>query len=162
MTRARGRCAKGERLHVAIPHGHWITTPLVCCMGIRAMVAPLVLDGPINRDAFLAYVEQFLVPVLKPGDILIMDNLSTHKGDTIRNLIEAAGAQLRFLPPYSPDLNPIKTPFRNSRLASRKSLQELSPNSGMQSQKSCRKSRKPIAETSSSMPDTNQHDRKTT
>jgi transposase len=111
MTRPRGRCAKGERLHAGIPHGHWKTTTLVCGIGIDGMVAPMVLDGPINRDAFLAYVEQFLVPALKSGDIVIMDNLPAHKGDAIRNAIEAVGAHLRFLPPYSPDLNPIENAF---------------------------------------------------
>ena len=75
------------------------------------MVAPMVYDGPINRVVFVAYVEQFLVPVLKPGDIVIMDNLAAHKGDLIRKAIEAAGATLRFLPPYSPDLNPIENAF---------------------------------------------------
>ena len=94
-----------------IPHGHWKTTTLVSAIGIGGMVAPLVYDGPINRDAFIAYVEQFLVPVLTPGDIVIMDNLPAHKGDAIRNAIEAAGAELRFLPPYSPDLNPIENAF---------------------------------------------------
>ena len=111
MTRPRGRCAKGERLNAGIPHGHWKTTTLVSAIGIGGMVAPLVYDGPINRDVFIAYVEQFLVPVLTSGDIVIMDNLPAHKGDAIRNAIEAAGAELRFLPPYSPDLNPIENAF---------------------------------------------------
>ena len=111
MTRARGRCPKGERLNVGVPHGHWKTTTLVCCIGTKGIVAPMVLDGPINREAFLAYIEQFLMPVLKPGDIVIMDNLPAHKGDAVREAIEAAGARLRYLPPYSPDLNPIENAF---------------------------------------------------
>ncbi len=111
MTRPRGRCPKGERLHVGVPHGHWKTTTLICCLGINGMVAPVVYDGPINREVFVAYVEQFLVPVLVPGDIVIMDNLPAHKGDVIRDAIAAAGATLRFLPPYSPDLNPIENAF---------------------------------------------------
>ena len=111
MTRPRGRCPKGERLHVGIPHGHWKTTTLVCCLGINGMVAPMVYDGPINRVVFVAYVEQFLVPVLTPDDIVIMDNLPAHKGDLIRKAIETTGATLRFLPPYSPDLNPIENAF---------------------------------------------------
>lgn len=111
MTRARGRCPKGERLNVGVPHGHWKTTTLVCCIGIKGIVAAMVLDGPINREAFLAYIEQFLMPVLKPGDIVIMDNLPAHKGDAVREAIEAAGARLRYLPPYSPDLNPIENAF---------------------------------------------------
>ena len=111
MTRPRGRCRKGGRLHVGVPHGHWKTTTLVSAIGINGMAAPLVYDGPINRDVFFAYVEQVLVPVLKPGDIVIMDNLPAHKGDAIRHAIEAADAELRFLPPYSPDLNPIENAF---------------------------------------------------
>jgi len=111
MTRPRGRCAKGERLNVGVPHGHWKTTTLVCGISIKGIIAPMVLDGPINREAFLAYVEQFLVPVLKPGDIVIMDNLPAHKGEAVREAIEAAGAHLRYLPPYSPDLNPIENAF---------------------------------------------------
>jgi transposase len=111
MTRACGRTARGERLNVGIPHGHWKTTTLVCAMGLKGIIAPMVLDGPINRDAFLAYVEQFLAPALKPGDIVIMDNLPAHKGDAVRRAVEASGAELRFLPPYSPDLNPIENAF---------------------------------------------------
>jgi transposase len=120
MTRPRGRCVKGERLHVGVPHGHWKTTTLVCAIGINGMVAPMVFDGPINREVFLAYVEQFLAPVLKPGDIVIMDNLPAHKGDAIRNAIAAAGAHLRFLPPYSPDLNPIENAFSKLKAALKK------------------------------------------
>lgn len=110
----------GERLHAGVPQGHWKTTTLICCIGLAGIVAPMVLDGPINRDAFLAYVEQFLVPVLKPGDIVIMDNLPAHKGDAIRQVIEAAGAELRFLPPYSPDLNPIENAFSKIKAALKK------------------------------------------
>ena len=111
MTRPRGRCAKGHRLNVGVPHGHWKTTTLVCCIGINGVIAPMVLDGPINREAFLAYAGQFLAPALKPGDIVIMDNLPAHKGEAVRSAIEASGATLRFLPPYSPDLNPIENAF---------------------------------------------------
>ena len=111
MTRACGRTARGERLNVGVPHGHWKTTTLVCAMGINGIIAPMVLDGPINRDAFLAYVEQFLAPALKPGDVVIMDNLPAHKGEAVRKAVEASGAELRFLPPYSPDLNPIENAF---------------------------------------------------
>ncbi len=93
MTRPRGRCPRGESLHFDVPHGRWKTTTLVSRIGINCMAAPLILDGPINRDIFLAYAEQILVPVLKPGDIVIMDNLPARKGDAVRDATETAGAQ---------------------------------------------------------------------
>jgi transposase len=108
MARRHGRCRRGERLRARVPHGHWKTTTFVAGLRNTGMVAPMVLDGPINRDAFTAYVEQVLVPELSPGDIIIMDNLSSHKAPAIRDAIEAAGAELLFLPPYSPDFNPIE------------------------------------------------------
>jgi transposase len=94
MARRYGRCARGERLRVAIPHGHWKTTTFVTGLTMRGMIAPFVLDGPINRDAFETYVDKVLVPELRPGDIAIMDNLSSHKGPQVRELIERAGASL--------------------------------------------------------------------
>jgi transposase len=103
--------AQGERLRAGIPHGHWKTTTFVAGLRLTGMMATMVLDGPINRDAFQAYVEQVLVRELRPGDIVIMDNLSSHKGIAIRQAIEAAGASLLFLPPYSPDFNPIENAF---------------------------------------------------
>jgi transposase len=111
MARLRGRALKGERLRAAIPHGHWKTTTFVAGLRLSGMAAPMVLDGPINRDAFQAYVDQILVPELNPGDVVIMDNLGSHKGPAIRAAIEAAGARLLFLPPYSPDFNPIENAF---------------------------------------------------
>jgi hypothetical protein len=99
MARRYGRCRRGERLRSGVPHGHWKTTTLVAGLRRTGMVAPMVLDGPINRDAFVAYVRQVLVPVLSPGDIVIMDNLSSHKAPAARDAIEAAGARLLFLPP---------------------------------------------------------------
>ena len=102
MTRSHGRCARGERLRMGYPHGHRKTTTLV---------APMVLDGPINGDWFEANVAQVLVPELRPGDVVIMDNLSSHKRPAVRDRIEAAGATLRFLPPDSPDFNPIEKAF---------------------------------------------------
>jgi transposase len=107
MARRHGRCRRGERLRSGVPHGHCKTTTFVA----GGMVAPMVLDGPINRDAFVAYVRQMLVPDLSPGDIVIIDNLSSHKAPAAREAIEAAGATLLFLPPYSPDFNPIEQPF---------------------------------------------------
>jgi hypothetical protein len=106
MIRTHGRCPKGERLRMGFPHGHWKTTTCVGALTMRGMIAPFVLPGAINRDAFETYVEQVLVPELRPGDIVVMDNLSSHKGPRARALIEAAGARLLFLPPYSPRLQP--------------------------------------------------------
>ena len=111
MARSHGRAPKGERLRAGIPYGHWKTTTFVAGLRLSGIAAPMVLDGPINADAFQAYVEQVLVPDLEPGDIVIMANLSSHKGPTVRQAIEAAGAHLLFLPPYSPDFNPIENAF---------------------------------------------------
>jgi len=111
MARLHGRAPKGERLRAGIPQGHWKTTTFVAGLRLTGMMATMVLDGPINREAFQAYVEQLLVRELKPGDIVIMDNLSSHKGPAVRQAIEAAGASLVFLPPYSPDFNPIENAF---------------------------------------------------
>ncbi len=116
MTRARGRAPQGERCIAAIPHGHWKTTTFIAGLRYNDITAPMVLDGPINRDAFTAYVNQVLVPELSPGDIVIMDNLSSHKAPAIREAIEAAGATLRFLPPCSPDFNPIEKAFPKAHL----------------------------------------------
>ncbi len=106
MVRTHGRCARGERLRASVPHGHWKTTTFVAGLRISGIAAPFVLDGPINRNAFEAYVAKVLVPELKPGDIVVMDNLSSHKGSAVRTMIEAAGASLLYPPPYSPDFNP--------------------------------------------------------
>ena len=111
MARRYGRAPRGERLRAAVPHGHWKTTTFVAGLRLDGVVAPLVLDGPINAAAFEAYVEQFLAPTLQPGDIVVMDNLSSHKGPKVRVLIEAVGAKLLCLPPYSPDVNPIERLF---------------------------------------------------
>ncbi|MDF2601750.1 MAG: transposase [Methylobacterium brachiatum] len=107
MARTRGRAPRGERLRSPVPHGHWKTTTLVAGLRLSGIAAPFVLDGPINRDVFQAYVERVLVPELTSGDIVVMDNFGSHKGPAVRAAIEAAGAQLLFLPPYSPDFNPI-------------------------------------------------------
>lgn len=108
MARLRGRCPKGERLFASIPHGHWRTTTFVAGLRLGGLDAPMVLDGPMNREAFLAYVAQVLAPTLRSGDIVVMDNLGCHKSAAVRDAIEATGAELRFLPPYSPDFNPIE------------------------------------------------------
>jgi transposase len=111
MARTRGRAPRGERLRASIPHGHWKTTTFVAGLRLTGMVAPMVLDGPINGCAFQADVDQVLVPELKEGDIVVMDNLGSHKGSGVRAAIEAAGAKLLYLPPYSPDFNPIENAF---------------------------------------------------
>ena len=103
MARMRGRAKRGERCRAPIPHGHWKTTTFTGALRLRGMTAPMVLDGPMNGDAFRAYIEQVLVPTLAPGDVVIMDNLPAHRATCIREAIEAAGARLRYLPPYSPD-----------------------------------------------------------
>ena len=111
MTRLRGRAPRGERLIDKTPHGHWKTTTLIAALGIEGMRCSTVVDGPVNADVFEAFVEQVLVPQLGPGDVVIMDNLSSHKRCRTRELIERAGAVLIFLPPYSPDFNPIEMIF---------------------------------------------------
>lgn len=111
MTRLRGRAPRGERLVAKTPHGHWKTTTLIAALGIEGMRCATVVDGAVNGDVFEAFVEQVLVPKLKPGDIVIMDNLSSHKRERVRELIESARAELSYLPPYSPDLNPIEMVF---------------------------------------------------
>ena len=123
MARLRGRSNKGERLRAGIPHGHWKTTTFVAGLRLTGMVAPLVLDGPINRDAFHAYVNQVLVPELAPGDIVVMDNLGSHKGPAVRDAIEAAGATLLYLPPYSPEFNPIENAFAKLKALLRKAAE---------------------------------------
>lgn len=111
MTRLRGRAPQGERLIAKTPHGHWKTTTLIGALGIEGMRCATVVDGAINGEVFEAFVEQVLVPELRPGDIVIMDNLSSHKRERVRELVEDAHAQLEYLPPYSPDLNPIEMVF---------------------------------------------------
>jgi transposase len=123
MARSHGRAPRGERLRVGVPHGHWKTTTFVGALTLRGMIAPFVLNGPINRIAFEAYVEQVLVPELRPGDIVIMDNLSSHKGQRTRQMIETAGASLLFLPPYSPDFNPIENAFSKLKTMLRKAAE---------------------------------------
>ena len=111
MTRLRGRAPRGERLIDRVPHGHWKTTTLIAALDAGGVRCSTVVDGPVNGDVFEAFVEQVLVPALSPGDVVVMDNLSSHKRDRTRELIEGAGASLVFLPPYSPDLNPIEMVF---------------------------------------------------
>lgn len=120
MTRLRGRAKRGERLIDKTPHGHWKTSTLIAALGIDGVRCSTVVDGAVNADVFEAFVEQVLVPELEPGDVIIMDNLSSHKRARTRELIESAGAALVFLPPYSPDFNPIEQAFSKIKSILRK------------------------------------------
>jgi transposase len=111
MTRLRGWSPRGRRLIDKVPHGHWKTATFLAALRNDRIEAPCLFDGPINGERFTAYVEQFLVPTLKPGDVVILDNLGSHKGKTARKAVRDVGARLVFLPKYSPDLNPIEQFF---------------------------------------------------
>lgn len=123
MARRYGRAPRGNRLIGKIPHGHWKTTTFVAGLRATALTAPGVIDGPMNGNAFLAYVEQILAPTLKPNDIVVMDNLSAHKVPGVRQAIEATGARLLYLPPYSPDFNPIEQLFAKLKALLRKAAE---------------------------------------
>src|SRR3954471_6940521 len=122
-ARRYGRTARGRRLRAGVPYGGWKTITFVAGLRPSGVVAPFVLDGPINRAAFEAYVEKVLVPALRPGDVVILDTLSSHKGARVRALIEAAGASLLYLPPYSPDFNPIENAFAKLKALLRKAAE---------------------------------------
>lgn len=115
MTRPRGRSIRGRRLVQKIPHGHWKTSTLIAALDLGGMRCAMTVDGPVNQQVFEAFVRQVLLPTLQPGQIVVLDNLSSHKGVAIRQAIESAGASLWFLPPYSPDLNPIEPAFSKLR-----------------------------------------------
>lgn len=123
MTRTHGRCARGARLIAKVPHGRWRTLTFLAALRADRLAAPCVIDGPINGESFLAYVEQVLVPTLKPGDIVIMDNLGSHRRKAVRQVVRAVGAKLFFLPPYSPDLNPIEQAFAKLKTLLRKAAE---------------------------------------
>jgi transposase len=123
MARKCGREQKGERLRASVPHGHWKTTTFIGGLRCDRMTAPMVLDGPVNGQWFQAYVDQVLVPTLSRDDIVIMDNLGSHKGAGVRKAIEAAGATLLYLPPYSPDVNPIEKAFSKLKALLRKAAE---------------------------------------
>lgn len=123
ITRTHGRAPRGQRLIAKAPHGRWRTLTFLAALRHDRIAAPCVIDGPINGDIFRAYVEQVLVPALKPGDIVIIDNLGSHKGKAVRAAIRAAGAKLLFLPPYSPDLNPIEQLFAKLKTLLRKAAE---------------------------------------
>ena len=128
MVRQYGRAPRGERLVAKVPHGHWKTLTFIASLRVDRLTAPYVIvlearlrhDGAMDGASFIAYVEQVLVPTLKRGDVVFMDNLRTHKVDGVREAIEAAGAKVRYLPAYSPDLNPIEMAFAKLKAALRK------------------------------------------
>ena len=111
MTRRRGRAPRGERLIEKVPHGHWQTTTLIAALDHQGMRCATTVDGAVNGDIFTAFVKQVLVPTLKPGDLVVMDNLSAHKVQGVREEVESVGAGVVYLPPYSPDFNPIELAF---------------------------------------------------
>ena len=123
MTRRHGRSPRGTRLIAKLPHSRWRTLTFLAALRCDRITAPCVIDGPINGTSFRAYVAQFLVPTLSPGDIVIMDNLGSHKGQAVRHLIRSAGAKLFFLPRYSPDLNPIEQVFAKLKTLLRKAAE---------------------------------------
>lgn len=127
MARLRGRSRRGERCRAAIPHGHWKTTTFTAGLRLGGLSAPMVLDGPMNGDAFLVYVKKFLVPELAKGDVVVMDNLPAHKVTGVRQAIEEAGATLLYLPPYSPDFNPIEMAFSKLKALLRKATARTIP-----------------------------------
>jgi transposase len=120
MTRLRGWSTKGQRLVAKVPFGHWKTLTFIAGLRCDGLCAPFVFDGPINGVSFLAWVEKCLVPTLKPGDIVVLDNLGSHKSQSVRHAIRAVDARLVFLPPYSPDLNPIEQAFAKIKALLRK------------------------------------------
>ena len=120
MARKGGRCRRGRRLRVGVPHGHYKTVTLVAGLRLGGVTAPKVFDRPINAALFEEWVKDCLVPTLEPGDVVVMDNLSSHKGERVEQLIKAAGAELRYLPPYSPDMNPIEKAFSKLKAFLRK------------------------------------------
>jgi transposase len=120
MAPLRGWFRRGQRLFAKVPHGHWKTMTFVAALRCDRIDAPCVIEGPINGETFLGYVEQFLVPTLSPGDIVIMDRLGSHRGRAVRNAIRSVGAHRLLLPPYSPDLNPIEQVFAKLKALLRK------------------------------------------
>jgi transposase len=120
MARLRGWAPKGERCRAAIPHGHWKTITFIGGLTLGGFIAPMLLDGPMDGECFLAWVEQMLAPTLRPGHLVVMDNLPAHKVAGVKQAIEARGAKLLYLPPYSPDFNPIENAFAKFKAHVRK------------------------------------------
>ncbi len=160
MARRYGRAPRGERLRASVPHGHWKTTTFVAGLRRSGLTAPFVLDGPINGVWFQAYVDQVLIPTLRKGDIVVMDNLGSHKGAQVRRAIEAAGANLLYLPPYSPDFNPIEKAFSKLKASCERPPSEPSTASGTGSANYSKPSRQANAQTSSPPLDMTRFERK--
>lgn len=127
MARLRGRAKRGMRCRSPIPHGHWKTTTFTGALRLSGMTAPMVLDGPMTSEWFVAYVEHVLAPTLRPRDVVILDNLPAHKSAAAREAIEATGATMLFLPPYSPDFNPIENAFAKLKALLRKAAARTVP-----------------------------------
>ena len=127
MARLRGRCPRHERLVGKVPYGHWIITTFVAGLRVDGITAPFVIAEPMNGLIFRTYLERCLVPTLKPGDIVVMDNLPAHKNSKVREIIEAASAELRYLPPYAPDFNPIEQAFAKLKAHLRKAAERSIP-----------------------------------
>ena len=129
MARHYGRSQMGQRCVCSLPHGHWQTSTFIAALRHDSIEAPFLVDGPVDADAFTTYLEQVLCPQLRPGDTLILDNLSTHKISNVHRLLSACGARVRYLPPYSPDLNPIELAFAklkaHLRKAAARTLEDL-------------------------------------
>ena len=159
MARTHGRAPRGQRLPMSVPHGHWHTSTVIAGLTLRGIVAPCVLDGPVNRVAYETYVEQVLVPELWPRDLVMLDNLSGHNGSRVRDRVHTAAAQLVFLPPYSPDFNPIELAFSKLKSLLRKAAEGSPKASGTPSDASSTPSRQPNAATTSRPPDMIQVDR---
>ena len=153
MTRTHGRSRRGARLVAHVPQGRWRTLTFLAALRCDRIDAPCVIDGPINGQSFLAYVEQILVPTLRPGDIVIIDNLGSHKGKAVRQAIHGARAKLLFLPPYSPDLNPIEQVFAKSRHCCVRPQNAALKQPGGASARCSSASRRPSAQTISEMLD---------
>ena len=149
MARLHGRARRGQLLRMSVPHDHWKTTTFTGALRLTGMIAPMVHDGQINGEWFLAYVDQVLVPTLSPCDVLIMDNLLAHKGTAVRQAIKASGARLLFLPPYSPTSTPSRTPSQSSRRCSEKPLPDPSTSFGQSSATAWMRSHRPNATTTS-------------
>jgi transposase len=156
MARLRGRSPRGERCRAGVPHGHWKTTTFTGALRLTGMTAPFVYDGAMNGNVFRAYVEQVLVPTLSEGDIVVMDNLPAHKAAGIRAAIEAVGATLMFLPPYSPDFNPIENAFAKLKALMRAKAERTITALWTPSVLSSNSSRQPNAQTTSRQQGMNQ------
>lgn len=158
MARRYGRCPRGERLRMSVPHGHWKTTTGIAGLRNSGIVAPLVIDGAVDRDVFETWVEHVLIPELRVRDVVVMDNLSSHKGPRVKALIQAAGAELQYLPPYSPDFNPIENAFAKLKTLLRKEAAAPSIYYGPPSDASSTSSHPQSASTCSLQQDTIQSD----